>query len=54
MTIFSFSYVGSLFFLALAVVGTMTNMIAVGSSSNQAWADVFEGTEGPGEIVGIL
>ncbi|MGH9924661.1 MAG: calcium-binding protein [Nitrososphaeraceae archaeon] len=46
-----FSRLVSLFFLALAVVGTTTTMIG-GSSITQAWADVFEGTEGPDEIVG--
>src|SRR5918997_1652985 len=50
MYLFSFSYVGSLLFLTLAVVGTT---IVVGSNStNQAWADVVEGTEGPDFIVG--
>jgi hypothetical protein len=45
----SFSFVGSLLFLVLAVLGTMT---IVGSSTSQAWADVIEGTEGPDVIVG--
>jgi hypothetical protein len=40
MNLFSFSRVGSLLFLALAVTGTTI----VGGSSNQAWADVIEGT----------
>jgi hypothetical protein len=46
-----FSYMNSLLFLALAVLGTTT---ITGSSSitSQAWADVFEGTEGPDEITG--
>jgi Ca2+-binding RTX toxin-like protein len=39
-------------FLSLAVIGTTT--MIVGSNSNQAWAEVFEGTEGPDEIVGTL
>jgi hypothetical protein len=46
MNLFSFSYVGSLFFLALAVVGTTI------LGSTPVWADVFEGTEGPDRIVG--
>src|SRR5918996_1672232 len=46
----SFSYVGSLLFLAVAVVGTTT--IVGGSSTSQAWADVIEGTEGDDFIVG--
>jgi hypothetical protein len=50
MNLFSFSYVGSLLFLALAVVGT--TVVSEISSSNQAWADVFEGTEGRDVIVG--
>ncbi len=45
-----FGYVGSLLFLALAVVGT--TMIVGSSSSSQVWADVIEGTEGPDIIVG--
>jgi|RhiMetStandDraft_4_1073278.scaffolds.fasta_scaffold231242_2 hypothetical protein len=36
--------------MALAVVGTTTNMIA--GSITQAWADVIPGTEGPDELVG--
>jgi len=48
---FSSRYVSSLLFLAVAVVGT--TMIA-NSSITQAWADVFEGTEGPDDIVGTL
>jgi Ca2+-binding RTX toxin-like protein len=40
----------SLFFLTLAVIGTTTSIL--GSNTGQAWADVFEGTEGPDEIVG--
>ena len=44
-------YVSSLLFLAVAVAGT--TMIA-NSSIIQAWADVFEGTEGPDDIVGTL
>ena len=44
-------YVSSLLFLAVAVVGT--TMIA-NSSISQAWADMFEGTEGPDDIVGTL
>jgi hypothetical protein len=45
-----FSYVGSLslFFLALAATGTTV----LGSSTNEVWADVFEGTEGRDVIVG--
>jgi Ca2+-binding RTX toxin-like protein len=42
---------GSLFFLALTVVGTTSTMIG-GSSLTQAWAEVIEGTEGPDVIVG--
>jgi hypothetical protein len=45
----SFSYMGSLLFLALAVVGTT---IVGSSSTNQAWADVIEGTEGPDFLFG--
>jgi Ca2+-binding RTX toxin-like protein len=45
----SFHRVGTLLFLALAVVGTTTTLAA---SSNQVWADVFEGTEGPDVISG--
>src|SRR5688572_3179071 len=47
----SFSYVGSLLFLALAVLGT-TSMIAGGSSVTEAWAEVIPGTEGDDVIVG--
>jgi hypothetical protein len=46
----AFSYVGSLLFLAVAVVGT-TTIIGAGSTS-QVWADVIEGTEGPDVIIG--
>jgi hypothetical protein len=42
--------VGSLLFLAVAVVGT-TTIIGAGTTS-QVWADVFEGTEGPDFIIG--
>jgi hypothetical protein len=52
MNLFSFSRVGSLLFLALAVVGTTTMIIGDSSSTSQAWADVFEGTEGRDVIVG--
>jgi hypothetical protein len=45
----SFNFVGSLLFVVLTVLGTIT---IVGSSSTQAWADVIEGTEGPDNIVG--
>lgn len=40
----SFSRMGSLLFLALAVVGTTITIAS--SSNNPVWADVFEGTEG--------
>jgi hypothetical protein len=50
MNLFSFSYVNSLLFLALAVVGMTT--IVDSYSSIQAWADVIEGTEGPDRIEG--
>jgi hypothetical protein len=52
MNLFSFIHVGSLLFLALVAVLGTTTMIAGGSNSSQAWADVIEGTEGPYEIVG--
>jgi Ca2+-binding RTX toxin-like protein len=52
MNLSSSSRVGSLLFLVLAVVGTTTTMIAGIGTPSQAWADVFEGTEGPDEIVG--
>jgi hypothetical protein len=46
-----FGYLNSLLFVAVAVIATTT--IAIGNSStNQAWADVIEGTEGPDFIVG--
>jgi Ca2+-binding RTX toxin-like protein len=50
-----FGNIRSLFLLSLAVIAiTMTTMTtAIGNSaSNQAWADVIEGTEGPDVIVG--
>jgi Ca2+-binding RTX toxin-like protein len=43
-----FSYIFSILLLSLGVIGTTI----LGSSINQAWADVFEGTEGPDRIVG--
>ena len=48
----SFNYARrlSLLFLELAAKGTTT--ILGSSTSNQVWADVFEGTEGPDVIVG--
>src|SRR5919106_1595589 len=45
-----FSYLNSLLLLALSVLGTTTTLAA--SSNQVAWAEVFEGTEGPEEIVG--
>ncbi len=48
----SFSYVSSLLFLALAVLGTTTMIVDGSNGTSQAWADVIEGTEGPDEIVG--
>jgi hypothetical protein len=42
--------VSSFLFLALALLGT-TTMIAGGSSTTQAWADVIEGTEGDDVLV---
>ena len=46
----SFSYVGSLLFLAVAVLGTTA--IVGGSSTSQVWAEVFEGDDGPDGITG--
>src|SRR5918998_1408745 len=48
----SFSHMGSLLFLALAVLGTTTMIVGGSNGTNQVWADVIEGTEGPDEIVG--
>ena len=50
----SFNHTGfRLLLLLVAVLGTMTTMIVgAGSSNTQAWAEVFEGTEGDDEIVG--
>jgi hypothetical protein len=46
-----FGYLNSLLFVVLAVLGTMT-VVGAGSSTNQVWADVIEGTEGSDTIVG--
>jgi Ca2+-binding RTX toxin-like protein len=50
----SFNYRGSLLFVVLlAVIGTTTMIVGIGSTTSiQAWADVIEGTEGPDELVG--
>src|SRR5687768_18612290 len=45
-----FGYLNSLLFVAAVVLGTIT--MAASSTSNQAWADVFEGDEGPDFIIG--
>jgi Ca2+-binding RTX toxin-like protein len=45
-----FAHIGSLLLLSLAVIGT-TTIVGAGSTS-QAWADVFEGTEGNDFIIG--
>jgi Ca2+-binding RTX toxin-like protein len=48
----SLNYGGRLLLSFLALVATGTTIL--GSSNNQAWADVIEGTEGPDRIVGTL
>jgi hypothetical protein len=53
MNISLFSYRGSWLFVVLAVLGTTTMMIGIGSTT-QAWADVIEGTEGDDFIIGTL
>jgi hypothetical protein len=45
-----FSYIFSILFLSLGVIGT-TILGGIGSN-NQVWADVIEGTEGNDFIVG--
>jgi Ca2+-binding RTX toxin-like protein len=49
---FSLDYGGRLLLFFVALAATGTTMVGSGSSTNQAWADVFEGTEGPDEIIG--
>ena len=44
--------VGTLLLLSLAVIATITMTMIGNGSTSQAWADVFEGTEGPDRIVG--
>jgi hypothetical protein len=46
------SHIGSVLLLSLGVIGTMTISILSSNNNGQAWADVFEGTEGPDRIVG--
>jgi Ca2+-binding RTX toxin-like protein len=49
----SFRYVGSLLSLVLAaIIGTTMMMAGSSSISQQAWADVIEGTEGDDRIAG--
>jgi Ca2+-binding RTX toxin-like protein len=50
MNLSLFRHLSSLLSLVLAVLGT--TMIVGAGSSNQAWADVIEGTEGNNFIVG--
>jgi hypothetical protein len=47
-----FSYILSILLLSLGVIGT--TILGSSGGSNQAWADVIEGTEGPDDIVGTL
>ncbi len=44
MNLSLFSYVGSLLFVVLAVVGT--TVVGSSNTTNSVWAEVFEGTEG--------
>ena len=52
MRISLFTHIGSLLLLSLAVIETTTSILGSINSTNQAWADVIKGAEGPDDLVG--
>jgi hypothetical protein len=52
MNLSLFSYVGSLLFLTLTVIGTTISITGSNTTTGQAWAEVIEGTQGPDFLFG--